>query len=200
MEVWMCGAASRCDWTYFVWRCYRWHWRCLLKCYRSHRWHMTHHPSPVTGTGESSQQRNAQTLMQTCTPCSLANNTQQLRFRLTAVMNKRSCCNFPLQQTLGIKSLALKEEHIVWLLFVYCSSLHYEQVCLIAWHRSEWACWQRTRLEADEFPVWIILHWLKHLPDDQQCKMALWRLFKLDIFDQWHNLREIEKKRYIMTF
>lgn len=76
-------------------------------------------------------------------------------------MNERSCCDVILQQTQrGIKSVALKEEHIVLLLFVYCSSLHYYQVCLIAWCRSEWACWQRSRLEADEFPGWIILQWL----------------------------------------
>lgn len=37
--------------TYFVWRRYRSRWRCPLKCYRSHRWHMTHRLSPVRGTG-----------------------------------------------------------------------------------------------------------------------------------------------------
>ena len=37
------------NWTYFVWRRYQSRWRCPRKCYRSHRWHMTHRLSPARG-------------------------------------------------------------------------------------------------------------------------------------------------------
>lgn len=63
----LCRAVILQNCSYFVWRRCQSHWRCPRKCYRSHRWHMTHRLSPERGTGtersESGHLSTTQTLI-----------------------------------------------------------------------------------------------------------------------------------------